>query len=145
MLHTFDYAIEFVAFAFVAHTAVHFVSGLASLWNSGKGARLIEKSECFELEERLAELYREGSEDEGFLEEIQEPQPTIVDVVVPFIRPAKSTTLTSSVVDFDSMTPYELRKACQKIGFKWRNRHGRNKHAKKSEMVAALKSEAIAG
>ena len=93
------YAIEFVFYAFAVHTAIQFASGLVSLWNSEKSAPasvLAESSECKWDEERLAELYAEASEDEGFLEEIQEPvapQSVLVDCVVPFVRPAKSTTV----------------------------------------------------
>jgi hypothetical protein len=36
-------------------------------------------------------------------------------------------------------TPVELlRQQCQKAGIKWRNAHGKNKHLKKAEMIAAL-------
>jgi hypothetical protein len=36
-------------------------------------------------------------------------------------------------------TPTEqLRQQCQKAGIKWRNAHGKNKHLKKAEMIAAL-------
>jgi hypothetical protein len=37
-------------------------------------------------------------------------------------------------------TPVELlRQQCQEAGIKWRNAHGKNKHLKKAEMIAALK------
>jgi hypothetical protein len=37
------------------------------------------------------------------------------------------------------LTPTEqLRQQCQKAGIKWRNAHGKNKHLKKAEMIAAL-------
>jgi len=36
-------------------------------------------------------------------------------------------------------TPVELlRQQCQKAGIKWRDAHGKNKHLKKAEMIAAL-------
>jgi len=36
-------------------------------------------------------------------------------------------------------SPVELlRQECQKAGIKWRNAHGKNKHLKKAEMIAAL-------
>jgi hypothetical protein len=36
-------------------------------------------------------------------------------------------------------TPVELlRQQCQKAGIKWRDFHGKNKHLKKAEMIAAL-------
>lgn len=36
-------------------------------------------------------------------------------------------------------TPTELlRQQCQKAGIKWRHAHGKNKHLKKHEMIAAL-------
>jgi hypothetical protein len=31
-----------------------------------------------------------------------------------------------------------LRQQCQQAGIKWRNAHGKNKHLKKAEMIAAL-------
>jgi len=35
-------------------------------------------------------------------------------------------------------TVEQLRQECQKAGIKWRNAHGKNKHLKKDEMLAAL-------
>lgn len=32
----------------------------------------------------------------------------------------------------------ELRQQCQQAGIKWRHAHGKNKHLKKAEMIAAL-------
>lgn len=32
----------------------------------------------------------------------------------------------------------QLREQCQKAGIKWRDAHGKNKHLKKAEMIAAL-------
>ncbi len=37
------------------------------------------------------------------------------------------------------VTVEQLRKECQKAGIKWRNAHGKNKHLKKDEMIAALR------
>ncbi|UBF30480.1 hypothetical protein K9N68_35415 (plasmid) [Kovacikia minuta CCNUW1] len=31
-----------------------------------------------------------------------------------------------------------LRQQCQRVGIKWRNAHGKNKHLKQAEMIAAL-------
>lgn len=37
------------------------------------------------------------------------------------------------------LSPVEkLRQQCQEAGIKWRNAHGKNKHLKKAEMLAAL-------
>jgi hypothetical protein len=37
------------------------------------------------------------------------------------------------------LTPTErLRQQCQQAGIKWRHAHGKNKHLKKAEMIAAL-------
>lgn len=44
----------------------------------------------------------------------------------------------ATLPDWASMTPAELRKACQQQSIKWRNAHGRNAHLKKAEMIARL-------
>lgn len=56
--------------------------------------------------------------------------------VVPFRRPAKSATVT----EWAALDPFQLRKACQQHGIKWRNAKGPNKHLSKAEMITALQS-----
>lgn len=60
--------------------------------------------------------------------------PSIIDAIVPFVRPQPSPV----TVDWAILSPYDLRKACQARGIKWRSAHGKNKHLSKAEMVAAL-------
>lgn len=66
------------------------------------------------------------------------PEHAIADVVVPFIRPSKSPTV-ADLPKWSELDPYQLRKACQTHGIKWRNADPvTGKHLKKSAMVAAL-------
>lgn len=64
--------------------------------------------------------------------------PKLTDAIVPFIRPAQRST------KWEALDPYQLRRECQAQGIVWRNAHGKNRHLKKSEMIAALSSSAIA-
>lgn len=41
-------------------------------------------------------------------------------------------------VNYASLTTEELRKVCATAGIVWRNAHGKGKHLKKGEMLAAL-------
>jgi hypothetical protein len=57
-----------------------------------------------------------------------------------FIPPSRR-----GVVHLDLLPPQrklcqteQLRQQCQQAGIKWRNAHGKNKHLKKEEMIAAL-------
>lgn len=40
--------------------------------------------------------------------------------------------------DWATMTPEQLRRECQRRSIRWRNAHGKGKHLRKGEMVAAL-------
>jgi hypothetical protein len=61
-------------------------------------------------------------------------------------RPATPSTIPVKSVEPEkpaqrSRSPVEqLRQQCQQAGIKWRDAHGKNKHLKKHEMLAALKA-----
>lgn len=57
--------------------------------------------------------------------------------LLPAARMSQKVT-SATLPDWASMTPADLRKACQQQGIKWRNAHGRNAHLKKAEMIARL-------
>lgn len=96
MIQLLDYAIEFVAIAFTAHTAIQFASGLVDLWNKSAPSSLAENRVCRD-EERLTETYSSSPESSDCLTEVQEPvaqpQLIVVDAIVPFARPVKSATV----------------------------------------------------
>ena len=47
--------------------------------------------------------------------------------------------ITARVADMSAkLCTDELRRLCQKRGFKWRNAHGKGKHLSKSEMIELL-------
>ena len=55
--------------------------------------------------------------------------------------PAQREVVPKPVAPAQQRSPVEqLRQQCQQAGIKWRDAHGRNKHLKKHEMQAALKS-----
>jgi hypothetical protein len=57
------------------------------------------------------------------------------------VAPLLPTVLENATVadlDFQALSPYELRDRCQQAGIKWRNARGRNKHLSKRDMVAVL-------
>jgi hypothetical protein len=60
-----------------------------------------------------------------------EAEPEVVEQPIP--EPA----------DLSSLTPFELRQRCQRSGIQWRNAHGKNKHLKKHEMIAAIRSNSL--
>jgi hypothetical protein len=112
-------AIEFVFVGSLVLFGSLFIAGLVDRW-SGR----VEKADPQPEDEELTELIEEG---------LAHYFPTPQDNVVPFVRPVRPVAPV-----WAEMTPEQLRKACQQQGIKWRNAHGKSKHLKKAEMVAAL-------
>lgn len=65
-------------------------------------------------------------------------EPAMEHRIVPFQRPAMAQATAMVVELFASMSAVELRRECAKLGVKWRNAHGDNKHLSKDEMLSAL-------
>jgi len=63
-----------------------------------------------------------------------QPQPAIAAP----IQPARVVVATDAQPDLATLPSTELRKRCQAAGVKWRNAHGKGKHLRKGEMIAAL-------
>jgi len=58
--------------------------------------------------------------------------------VKPVVAPTASTTQTD--IDLNKLDAGKLRKLCTEYGIKWRNVHGKNRHASKIEMVSQLEA-----
>jgi hypothetical protein len=59
-----------------------------------------------------------------------------VEPVKPVAAPTTSTIQTET--DLQKLDAGKLRKLCTEYGIKWRNAHGKNRHATKTEMVSQL-------
>lgn len=157
-----DYGIEFIFWAFAAHTVLYFIAGFMARRNR------IAPGQLSLLDEQLQPIWDGCATDDGkWLDEVKpiaipdgvfccDADPidaALVDSyiqsrrvqathnVVPFIRPVKRT---AQAIDWNSLTPYQLRSECQKRGIRWRNAHGKNRHMTKMQMVEALSRTAVA-
>jgi hypothetical protein len=73
--------------------------------------------------------------------DVAESESAIVLVDVEYVSPVVTSVPAPSapVVDMSAkLCTDELRRLCQKRGFKWRNAHGKGKHLSKSEMIELL-------
>jgi hypothetical protein len=137
MQSALTYAIEFTAIGSVLFFGSLFVSGLISRYRptptaqpaSQASPQFIPNPDGFPAatvdEATLVEAHQ------AYVAQYWAARPT--DNVVPFVR-----SQTATAVDWSILSPYDLRKACQTRGIRWRNAHGKNKHLSKAEMIAAL-------
>jgi hypothetical protein len=58
----------------------------------------------------------------------------------PLALPVTLQPLKTTAPDWAAIAPTQLRKECTARAIKWRNAHGKNRHMKKFEMVAALEA-----
>ncbi|HEY9664007.1 MAG TPA: hypothetical protein V6C65_36615 [Allocoleopsis sp.] len=156
-----DYGIEFIFWAFAAHTVLYFTAGFMARRNR------IAPGQLSLLDEQLQPIWDGCATDDGkWLDEvkpiaipdgvfccdadpidaalvdgyIQNRKLRAIDNVVPFVRPTKRQ---QQAIDWNTLTPYQLRSECQKRGIRWRNARPDGKHLRKEEMVQAL-SQSVA-
>jgi len=56
----------------------------------------------------------------------------------PKVEPVKPVVASTTQTDLNKLDAGKLRKLCTEYGVKWRNVHGKNRHASKTEMVSQL-------
>lgn len=114
---------NFVLFAVATVSVVYFSIGFVLSVRSGMARR----------NEQLREIaeFMDLPESEWF----EDAAPLVLDEIIPFVR---SVQLIPSDPVWVELTPEQLRKECQARSIRWRNAHGKNRHLKKAEMVAAL-------
>lgn len=136
-----DFAIEFTAIASVCFFGGLFVSGLVNRYRPAtKSATVADlpKSEFVPNPDGFAEPTAEEADlvelHQIYVAQYWAKQPT--NNVVPFVRPV------AAVINYGTMTPYQLRQECQRRGIKWRNVRGTGKHMPTAEMRERLKGAA---
>lgn len=148
MQSALTYTIEFTAIGSVLFFGTLFVSGLIRRYRPTRTAQPVApQSVAPQSDSQLNSQFVPNPDgfpaatvDEATLVEAHQAyvaqywaiRPT--DNVVPFMRPQP----TPAMIDWAVLSPYDLRKACQQHGIKWRSAHGKNKHLTKAEMIAAL-------
>jgi superfamily II DNA/RNA helicase len=58
----------------------------------------------------------------------------------PKVEPVKPVVASTTQTDLNKLDAGKLRKLCTEYGIKWRNIHGKNRHASKTEMVSQLEA-----
>jgi len=58
----------------------------------------------------------------------------------PKVEPVKPVVASTTQTDLNKLDAGKLRKLCTEYGVKWRNVHGKNRHASKIEMVSQLEA-----
>lgn len=74
-------------------------------------------------------------EGEQIIASIERHIPAIAQSIT---TPTATLTLEAESVNYAEMSVPALRKECTAASIKWRNTHGKNRHMKKGEMIAAL-------
>lgn len=153
-MQVLDFAYDLVLVGSIAYIATSFVRYVVQRSQASSMARkcaaavqVEQESIAVVLDQWVEPIEVEDEEMDAIvppapeLVEAAQPEIAIEDVVVPFVRKAKSLEV---AIDWSKLTPQQLRQECQKRGIRWRNYHGKNKHLNKAGMVAALNAIANA-
>lgn len=136
-----NFAIESVSIVSVAFFGSLFVSGLVNRYRPAAKTAIVADlpqpafipnpdgfAVATEEEAAIVDAH------EAFVAQYWAKRPT--NNVVLFVRPV------ATIINYDTMTPYQLRQECQRQGIKWRNARGSGKHMPTAEMRQRLRGVA---